>query len=394
MAKRKNILISTSTRREGTRLMIRAIAAYGDVSSTWRIYIDDDMRAASDTEWLFSKEWDGIVLNSSNQEIAKQCQSRGIPCIDINDETGSIPGIPKIRPDNAGLGHIAAEHLRDRGFRRFAYCGFSDQKWAQERKNGFREAVELMDSPIEVFETAYQDSENQLRPKTEFDWHRNETESISQWLKTLKTPVGIMACNDLRAVQIIDACIDLEARLPDDFAIIGGGNEAFRCEIRQPSISSVPVNFHEHGRCIARTMQALLNKEADVPAEQLIEPTDAILRQSSDALAIDDPIVERAVRVLRDANGIGITVDQLAKAASSSRSQLERGFRKYFGHSPQTEIRQCQIAYIKSLLTGTDMTLYDIALVLGFKHPEYMSVVFKKLTGESPGVYRERMAET
>lgn len=392
MVERKNILIATSTRREGTRLMIRALTAYGDVSSKWRVYVDDDMRAASDTDWLFSRKWDGIVLNSSNQEIPKLCQAKGIPCIDINDESGLIPGIPKIRPDNSALGHIAVEHLRDRGFRRFAYCGFSDQSWAQERKNGFREAAELMSAPIEIFETPYQDNKNQLRPKTEFDWDQNEIESISKWLQTLKTPVGIMACNDFRAVHVVDACLDLGVRIPDDFAIVGGGNEAFRCEIRHPSISSVPVNFHEYGRCIARTMNALLNGEPNIPPEQLIEPTDAVLRQSSDALAIDDPIVARAVRVLRNANGIGISVDQLAKAANSSRSQLERGFRKYFGHSPQSEIRHCQVTYIKTLLTGTDMTLYDIALVLGFKHPEYMSVVFKKLTGESPGAYRERLA--
>ena len=49
---------------------------------------------------------------------------------------------------------------------------------------------------------------------------------------------------------------------------------------------------------------------------------------------------------------------------------------------------RARIAHVAELLTSTDWTLPQIAERLGFSHSEYMSVMFKKHTGTSPGAYR------
>ena len=49
-----------------------------------------------------------------------------------------------------------------------------------------------------------------------------------------------------------------------------------------------------------------------------------------------------------------------------------------------------QLARAKELLTETDLPLKSIAGLTGFEHIEYLSVVFKRMTGESPGQYRKR----
>ena len=65
--------------------------------------------------------------------------------------TGSpIPGVPKIRPDNIAIGHLAAEHLLERGFTRFGYTGFSNDAWSCERREGFREALRLASHKLPV----------------------------------------------------------------------------------------------------------------------------------------------------------------------------------------------------------------------------------------------------
>jgi LacI family transcriptional regulator len=71
-----------------------------------------------------------------------------------------------------------------------------------------------------------------------------------------------------------------------------------------------------------------------------------------------------------------------------SRSQLERRFRKYLNRSPQSEIRNVQVKRAKELLATTDLSLPQIAVLTGFEHPEYLSVVFKRETGQTPGSYR------
>ena len=65
-------------------------------------------------------------------------------------------------------------------------------------------------------------------------------------------------------------------------------------------------------------------------------------------------------------------------------------FRKYLKRSPQIEIRSVQMKRVKQLLAETDLPLERIATLAGFDHPEYMSVVFKREMGHTPGDYRLR----
>jgi LacI family transcriptional regulator len=69
---------------------------------------------------------------------------------------------------------------------------------------------------------------------------------------------------------------------------------------------------------------------------------------------------------------------------------LERRFRKFIRRSPQEEIRNVKINLAKQLLLDTEKPLAEIAEDIGFEHPEYLSVMFKRLTGSSPRDFRQR----
>lgn len=111
-------------------------------------------------------------------------------------------------------------------------------------------------------------------------------------------------------------------------------------------------------------------------------------RQSTDVLAIDDPLVAAAVRLIRQRACSGLSVADVLREVPLSRSVLERRFRKHLGRSPQAEIRNVQLKRVKQLLTESDLTLERIAALTGFEHPEYLSVVFRREVGETPGHYR------
>ena len=49
------------------------------------------------------------------------------------------------------------------------------------------------------------------------------------------------------------------------------------------------------------------------------------------------------------------------------------------------------MAKIRQLLLETDFPLKRIAELTGFEHVEYMCVLFKRLAGDSPGAYRDKM---
>jgi LacI family transcriptional regulator len=123
--------------------------------------------------------------------------------------------------------------------------------------------------------------------------------------------------------------------------------------------------------------------------EKAIAPLGVKMRQSSDVSGIDDADVAAAVTFIREYACQGVSMEQVVAHVVISRSQLERRFRKCLGRSPQAEIRRVQLRRVKQLLAETDLTLESIAKLTGFRHPEYLSVVFKRTTGQTPGEYRQ-----
>jgi LacI family transcriptional regulator len=67
---------------------------------------------------------------------------------------------------------------------------------------------------------------------------------------------------------------------------------------------------------------------------------------------------------------------------------LERRFVAFLGRGPKAEILRVQIERAKELLKVTDFPLNVLAEKSGFRHTEYLSVIFKKKTGMTPGQYR------
>ena len=96
------------------------------------------------------------------------------------------------------------------------------------------------------------------------------------------------------------------------------------------------------------------------------------------------------MRYIREQAVYGCSVDDVLRTVRVSRTVLERRFRQYLKRSPHAEIRNVQISRVKQLLIETEFTLEHIAELSGFEHPEYLSVVFKRDCGVTPGQYRHQ----
>jgi LacI family transcriptional regulator len=107
-------------------------------------------------------------------------------------------------------------------------------------------------------------------------------------------------------------------------------------------------------------------------------------------MAVDDWAVASAARYMRELASQGCQVNDVLEKVHMSRAALEKRFRKHLNRSPKQEIRRIRLERIKELLVETDLTLERIAELSGFEHPEYMSVLFKRETGQTPGRYRNQ----
>ncbi len=378
----RQVALILQTRMQENIGILEGIAAYERVHCDWNFFLDDQAMSVRDPSWLFRKNWDGVICRHRFKEVLQECVRRGIPCVDLEDDPTTIEGVPKVRPDNRVLGHIAAEHLLDRAFNHLAFCGYSNQHWSIDRRKGFVEAVEAVDLECQLLET---DFIHVLTP----DWDLQEQTTIMDWLKELPKPVGIMACHDMRALQVISAAHQCGLNIPGDVAVLGANNETVRAQISHPPLSSVPVNAYEWGQTGARLLHQLFDGKS-VDNETYIEPLQVVVRQSTEALAIEDPFVVKALRIIREEACQYLRVEDLAERVNVSRSLLDRRFRKFLRRTPQEEIRNVRITRAKKFLIETDMTLPEIAEQTGFDHPEYLSVMFKRLTGETPRGFRSR----
>ena len=381
MEHRPHVALVIETSLVYGRRIVRGITSYIHAHQPWSVFLDQREDQSPAPAWLESWRGDGVICRMTNLRLAEALVRTGVPIIDLNDYLDL--GLPGIWSDHAAIGRLAARHLLECGFRQFAFCGFSGQKWAIHRRDGFSHFIEQSGHPCTVYESRW--TQRHSRP-----WEQ-ERQKLAAWIESLPKPVGIMACNDMRGQQVLDACRAAEVAVPDEVAVIGVDNDELLCELCDPPLSSVVPNPERIGYEAAAWLDELMSGRRLTERERRIEPQGIATRQSTDVLAIEEPSIAAAVRLIRQTACSGLTVPQIVERVGVSRSVLERGFHKYLGRTPQAEIRQVQVKRVKELLAQTELPLAEIAELAGYEHPEYMCVVFKRETGCTPGEFRRQV---
>lgn len=361
------------------RRILSGIARYLRSHHRWSVFVEQHELGSRPPVWLSSGKWDGILSRPTDPELARLFRRMKVPVVDLNDLYDRL-GLPWVGSDHAGIGRLGAAHLLERGYRHFAFCGFSGELWAAQRRDGFRSVIEARGFPVSVYESFWRGPHV---PR----WDK-DIDDIVRWLEGLPRPLALMTCNDVRGVHVLDACARLGALVPEEVAAVGVDNEEILCELCTPPLSSVEPNPERIGYEAAELLDILMAGKPPPRKQILIDPVRVVARRSTEALAIEDRVVAAAMRFIREQAPFGCTVSDALRHVGVSRSVLERRFRQHLKRSPQAEIRAVQIARIKQLLTETDFTLERIAELSGFEHPEYMSVVFKRLSGQTPGEFR------
>ena len=84
-----------------------------------------------------------------------------------------------------------------------------------------------------------------------------------------------------------------------------------------------------------------------------------------------------------------LTLDLLAEEAHMNKYYLSHAFKREFGVSPINYMISRRLEESKYLLAETDLSMSQIAQLLGFSSLSYFSQVFRKTQGLSPMEYRQ-----
>ncbi len=84
-----------------------------------------------------------------------------------------------------------------------------------------------------------------------------------------------------------------------------------------------------------------------------------------------------------------VSNEELAAAVHRSKDYVIKLFRREFGETPHAYLLRRKAEMAQGLLSGTHMTVAQVAAAVGFDDPHYFSNTFKKHVGMSPAGFRK-----
>ncbi|MBE3145281.1 MAG: DNA-binding transcriptional regulator [Planctomycetes bacterium] len=380
----RKVLLLLETSREYGRGLLRGIVRYANLHGSWIIerqtpfYLRSE--AGKDTTSLkILTEADGIILRE--QKILGPARRRHIPVIVANFKKQSIPGFSQLVADDDQIGQMAAAHFLQRGFHHFAYLGYDDMFWSVRRKNSFVHQLAKAGYDAGCFK--------QNRVKHLRLWIKEKTD-VAQWLLSLPRPTGLMACNDDRALQAMDACRQAGLKVPEEIAILGVDDDELVCNLSWPPLSSICLDLENAGYKAAALLDRMMSGKHLPPQTIFVKARHVTTRHSTDILAISDAIVVKAVRFIQEHVRQPLQISDVLSHVAISRRGLYDKFQQSLGCSVYRYIKQTRIEHIERLLSMTDMPIRQIALEMGFSSPEHISAYFYSEKGCNPLEFRKR----
>jgi LacI family transcriptional regulator len=377
-------LLIESSRAYGRGLLL-GIAKYVREHGSWSLSLQEQSLCDEVPDWLEKWRGDGIITRLDNRKMVNVIRRLRIPTVYVRTAPENVK-VPAVMTNNVATARLAFEHLRERGFRHFAFCGFDGADYSDRRRDNFVKFVTQAGLRCHVFE-----SSKRLRGATTVEYEREglkDGERVASWIRDLPKPVGLMVCNDMRGQQVLDACRTVEIGVPDQVGVVGVDNDEVLCNLSDPPLSSVAPDTERIGFEVAALLDQMMAGKKVSLTPMLVDPKGVVARRSTEVLAIEDRHLASAIRFVREHACEGIDVGDLIKVVPLSRSTLERRFVKAIGHSPKDEIMRVRLNHAKQLLTETNLPIEFIAEKVGLEHTEYLSRIFKKKAGLTPSQFR------
>jgi len=327
---------------------------------------------------------DAILAQVGNAEQEDQLLRAGVPTVNFSGWLAQSR-LPRVEVDNAAAGRMAADHLVERGFSRFACVGHRKASFSQHRMEGFAAAVRghggvMCPQPARLDEAV--------------EHSAAMSESIGRdlraWAQAAGGAVGLFVTTDTFASRYLDAFLKIGVRVPEQVAVVGVDDDELLCELCDPPLSSVRMPGEQIGVAAAELLGDLLAGREPRRHEWLLPPAGVRVRQSTDVEAVDDPLVADAMHYIRLHFAEALSAAEVAERADVSRRMFELRFKKAVGHTVGHQIILQRLDHAKELLATTDRPITRIAYDCGFSTPQRLNEAFRRVLRTSPSAYRRQ----
>jgi LacI family transcriptional regulator len=323
-----------------------------------------------------------IALESGTESLARL---RGVcPHVVVTSNRASLDGFPQVISDDREVGRIGAAYLLNRGFSQLVFLSVGDGStrdadaefaFSRERRSGFLEAAQAAGAEVRTYSLSTANDAFRILPE----------------LEHFSGQVGVMAASDLHARWAIEAFEDPRVVIPSNFAVLGVDDDPLEAALCPIGLSSVRLAGEQIGYEAAALGMRLASGERQPDAPIRIRPLTVVTRQSTSVFATDDAMVARALRLMRDRMAELADASDVVKASGVPRRTLEWHFNRALQSSVARELSRARLRRARELLMTTELSIKEIAYLVGFSEPRMLSIVFRRETGETPSDFRQRV---
>lgn len=320
---------------------------------------------------------DGAILFDRPPSFHREVRARGILCVETSARNLEFDDAA-VFVDDAAVGRDALRHLASVGFEQFAFCGPSETNAPSARRcTSFCENAKTEGATVHLFDGGWTSAEPLFGPLTE-------------WVRRLPKPCGVLAFDDKVAERIIAACRWARVSVPHDLGVLGIGDDELICELVEPQLSSVQVPLRDIGRIAGELVEALAHGRV-VPQHQAVPPSEVVVRASTDRLPRCHSTVLAALEMIRSRAHQPVGTDQIAAAVGVPRRTLERRFVEELGRTIHDVIVDVRLRQAKRLLSRSSDGVGEIARRCGYSAQSAFTRMFERTVGCRPEVYRARV---
>jgi LacI family transcriptional regulator len=380
----KHIALLVDGSRAYGRGIFRGVAEFAGKRDDWLILPQERNRSDNLPAWLRSNRVDGIIAFIPNARFGKALYKLGVPVIDVRGE-GFAAGEHVFDSDPESIARLAADFFQRAGFGHFAFCGYPGVFFSDRRQAAFVRLLKQAGHEVRVYDGPGGDPDYFLRERSSMEYEPD----LRRWLAGLPNPVAVFACNDVRGQQIINACREGGIDMPGTVAVMGVDNDDMLCELSRPTLTSIEPDTRRIGHEAAALLTRLMAGRRVPAALVNIPPVRVVERQSTDTVPVEDPLVLRAMRLLREQACVGLTVEEVCVKLDCSRTTLDNLFRSRLGHTVSAELIRMRLNRAIQLLRDTDQPLGQIARRCGLPSVAYLCRFIRRETGKTPGQFRQ-----
>ena len=385
MGRKKRICVSTFVSSEYGRRLLAGIGDSITHHDDWSLQFvrSNELRPGS------LHEFDGFICDVRNEKMAKALLRLGRPIVDLLHLDDSAIRFPSVRTDHQSIATLAADHFIDRCFVHFAYCGFVGVGFSDCRRESFSAYLHANGHDVHCY--APRHIRNQFKEITSdaFTYTPKDFEPLTEWIRTLPTPIGIFCCNDERGASVLEVCQKLKLRVPDEIAVLGADNDPVICQLAAPQLSSIDPNAYEIGCEAVRLLDDLFaNRVARHSNEvRMVPPIGIFSRASSETYPVEPKWLSDALCYIRRNATRGISSVNVFEHLGYSHTLVQKTFKQKLGTTVQQEIAKNRLAEARRLVSQGQLPVSEIAKRCGFATAEYFCHCYTAKFGKPPSAF-------